>query len=196
MLRVSASAPPLGLRHSAPGSRPVGPMRGVRGAGGRDCLSSPQPRCAPAACSPSAERGAFLIGGHTLRGRGAASLNSSPPAPNALTRPPYHPLWLRGAVGGRVWPRTPPGAHRGRQDRRPNEAPRPPRQERGLELGWGPEPGLRRGSRDPPARARLRTAWGWGDSESRAQEGTEVKPAGQPRRVGKAPAFCSLSPLL
>lgn len=39
---AAAAAPPPGLRHAAPGPRR------------RDALGSPLPRCAPAACSPSA----------------------------------------------------------------------------------------------------------------------------------------------
>lgn len=79
VLLATAAAPPPGLRHAA---RVLG--------GGKPwalrCSAAPPPLAAPVP-----ERGAFLIGGHTLRGRGAASLNSSSPAPAALHPPPTRP---------------------------------------------------------------------------------------------------------
>lgn len=76
---AATAAPPPGLRHAAPGPRR------------RDALGSPCCAAPPPPAAPVPERGAFLIGGHTLRGRGAASLNSSPPVPAALRPPPTHP---------------------------------------------------------------------------------------------------------
>lgn len=79
VLLAAPAAPPPGLRHAARGP----------GAEGRPRLSAAAAPPPPAA--PVPERGAFLIGGHTLRGRREASLNSSPPAPAALRPPPTRP---------------------------------------------------------------------------------------------------------
>lgn len=173
VLLATASAPPSGLRHSALG---VPGMDARRWRQGRPQLCGD-----PAACSPSAgARGAFLIGGHTLRGRGAASLNSSPPVPAAL--PPS-----RGS-----------SCRRGECCRQPAEAQDPlpgttegvraPKQShsclRGVEralagLGTRARP-EEEGAEILPARVRLRTAWGWGAGQSRAQEGTRKSSTSQP----------------
>lgn len=98
-----------------------------------DGLRSPLLPCAapPLPAAPVPERGACLIGGHTLRGRGAASLNSSPPAPAALIPPPH---WRRGWRGGgrrascgqqalSPAPSLPRPTERARQEQRPNRVP-------------------------------------------------------------------------
>lgn len=132
-----------------PGSGAVGQTRGAEGRRLEPPLLSTAKLRPPLPAAPVPERGACLIGGHTLRGRGAASLNSSPPT----GRPqPSSPLPTRARCGKRRGglraparcPGLPPWAHRAReparQDRRPSRVPQTSAPERGLELGRGPEP--------------------------------------------------------
>lgn len=164
-----------------------------------DGLRSPLPCAAPPLpAAPVPERGACLIGGHTLRGRGAASLNSSPPAPAALIPPPHRRRGWRGrrascarrALSPGHPPSSGPLSDRGRSGAL-TECHRPPHRRRGWSWAGGLSPDSGAGSRDPAARARLRTAGGWGDSERRAQEGTKTNEAHWPAQWGRTHS-CSL----
>lgn len=197
VLLAAALAPLPGLRHSAPAlGRRDG--REVQEARGRPWLSGAKLRPPPPA-APVPERGACLIGGHTLRGRGAESLNSSPPTGRpqpSSPPPPPHPLQLPRGVGfARPVPTPsldPPseGASEAGQAPQPRATDLLPRPRGGssgaggLGHDGGAERGLGGGEwRDPAARARLRTAWGWGGSQRRARKGTKMKPPGQPSGV-------------
>lgn len=127
----------------------------MRGAGRQERPLQLPPRCAPRRLQPQCPARACLIGGHTLRGRGAESLNSSPPTGHPLPSSPPPPTpsgaALREGGGEGDCCRRPlrvlgsPWAHRlrepARQDRRlRSRVPQTSSPERGLEPGWGPEP--------------------------------------------------------
>lgn len=126
VLLAAALAPLSGLRHSAPA---LGrwDSREVQKAQERPLLSGAKLRPPPPA-APVPERCACLIGGHTLRGRGAESLNSSPPTGRpqpSSPPPPPHPLKLqKGGWASGSSLQLPPWTHRAREparrDRRPS----------------------------------------------------------------------------
>lgn len=152
--------------------------------GSRGGLRSRPARGAPAACSPGARARRLSYRAVTPSGGGEQPALTLP-----LPRPPPSPPLPTpaGCLGGcrrrarALDPLLRPPSRAGSVPRGsatdlvPGE---------GAWLGWGPSHDGGGGSTEPPARARLRTALGWGDSQS-SQEGTDRNEAHRPPQWGR-----------